>query len=101
MGLDRKQVGMSKSVAAYEKLGRKSQPLEGRERTIAQHAGRTRSNLGAKTAVNFRFSTGQWKAMRILAINENVSLQGLVIVALDRLFASRGMPFSDLKDEGP
>jgi hypothetical protein len=86
----------SKAGSAFETVGRKSAPQASTPTSIADQVGR-RSG-GQRTGVQIRFSRPQWRAVHALALNENVSVQGLVIHALDRIFQERGQPFADLKD---
>lgn len=71
------------------------------EKTIVQRAGRARTALKAARGVLLRLTPAQWEAVHAFALRENVTVQGLLIASLDTVFASRGMPFSELKDEGP
>jgi hypothetical protein len=86
----------SKAGAAFEAIARKSVPPASTVASIADQVGK-RSG-GERTGVQIRFTRPQWRAVHALALNENVSVQGLVIHALDKIFQERGQPFAALKD---
>jgi hypothetical protein len=88
---------MSEPATAFDALKWKQEP----EKTIVQRAGRARTGLKRARGVLLRLSHAQWVAVHAFAVQENVSVQGLLIASLDTVFASRGMPFSELKDETP
>lgn len=90
---------MKLDAAAFARL--KAPQTTTREATIVERAGRARASVTGKRGVLLRLEHAQWHAVHTFALEQNVSVQGLLIAALDTLFAQRGMPFSTLKDEGP
>ena len=84
---------MTEPASAFARLGRR-EPIV--EKTIVQRAGRARTALKAARGVLLRLTPSQWEAVHAFALRENVTVQGLLIAALDTVFASRGMPFSEL-----
>jgi hypothetical protein len=90
----------SKAGAAFEAIGRKSAPHASTPASIADQVGKRSGgeHTAGRTGVQIRFTRPQWRAVHALALNENVSVQGLVIHALDKIFQERGQPFAALKD---
>jgi hypothetical protein len=92
----------AKAGSAFDAIARKSAstPPATAPVSIADQVGKRSGGerTAGKTGVQIRFTRSQWRAVHALALNENVSVQGLVIHALDKIFQERGQPFAGLKD---
>lgn len=70
---------------------------ENNKRTIERIA-RKPMNESSKVNIRVHFRYAQWRALHDLANEKQATLQGIILYALDRLFAERGKEFADLQE---
>lgn len=82
----------NKAGSAFDVMERNLAAVEQPDRppTIADQIGRKRGNPSGRTGIQIRFTFEQWNAVRKFALEQNVSIQGLVILALDQLSRQHG-----------
>jgi hypothetical protein len=82
---------MSKKPTGFEAVARKPRAPDAEPIPIAAQVKHKRANAGPKR-IPIRFEHAEWERVHSLAMSENVSVQGLVVYALSRLFEERGLP---------